>query len=576
MPRALLGRLGLLDDVQNLLVAQRPAHAVADQHEKRILRRPELDARDVRLRRHADALALHVAERAAVGEPLDALLAERVCDEGLGEAAQAAGLGGGRRVVVDGQGVGLACGCLGEEDARVADVGDDEGAVRGRVPEGGGGRGRDEGDRGRGAAFEAVRAADAVARGGEVGAAEDFVLVEGEVGRVRVVWVGLAGLGRDEVEVGAEEGVGEDGFDRDGFLLRGVDAGVVDGALRDDAEVRGAEAAEVAADGALVVLEELRFELHGFGVARLDGGEVCLGLSHGVFSVCLGVFLATGRALLQAALQLELGGRVLNVAVELVAEELAALGPSVAVEDAKVEYLWVAERAVGAGALARLLHLASHQAHGGPAGKGRYRQCPCLVGVLVVASLAARIGDAIVVLCTPQRYSNYRQVAAGYVWRGCGGGRAGRWGVGCRFGAGEFVMAAVRGSRVGVEGGRREVRDKVRVERSSGRASGEDTGSKETTPGEGPKGAEARHGESRDASVVTAMEEGRDVAGHQFIEDGGGGRGVVGAVRVVVVGEEQHRRGLLGVDGDGTRWKGPVDEYARRYRESGLLDDANW
>lgn len=120
------------------------------------------------------------------------------------------------------------------------------------------------------------------------------------------------------------------------------------------------------------------------------------------------------------------------------------------------------------------------------------------------------------------------------------------------------------------------MRDKVRVERSSGRASGEDTGSKETTPGEGPKGAEARHGESRDASVVTAMEEGRDVAGHQFIEDGGGGRGVVGAVRVVVVGEEQHRRGLLGVDGDGTRWKGPVDEYARRYRESGLLDDANW
>jgi len=127
-------------------------------------------------------------------------------------------------------------------------------------------------------------------------------------------------------------------------------------------------------------------------------------------------------------------------------------------------------------------------------------------------------------------------------------------------------MAAARRSGVGVEGGRREVRDKVRVECSLGRRNGEDPGSKVTTPGDGPKGTEARHGETRDASVVTAMEEGRGVA-HQFIEDGGGGRGIVGAVRVVA-GEEQHpgscSRGWIARGGRGpwTSTSGAIESLA--------------
>lgn len=217
IPSPLLRRLGLLNHIHNLLVSGAPTHAVGYQHHEGVLRSFEVEGADLGLGGDAHALGGHVPEGTRVGEAGEAGFAERVGDEGGGQAAQAGGFGGGVGVVSCGEGDGEAVGDAGEEDARVAAVGGEEGAGRGGVPEGGG-RGRaDEGDGAGGAAEEGGGGGGEAARLREEGGGG----VRGEVGGVdgEVGGDGVGGgfegaeLGVEEGEVGGEEGVGEDGGD---------------------------------------------------------------------------------------------------------------------------------------------------------------------------------------------------------------------------------------------------------------------------------------------------------------------------------------------------------------------------
>lgn len=126
LARGLVGRFALLDNVANLLVRQRGAHAVADEHHEGEFGGLELAPRDLGLGGYAETLLRDVAEGTCVCEHPETLLAERVGDEGGGVAAQTTGLGGAGRVVVCGHGHGETGRGGAEQDACVAEVRGDE------------------------------------------------------------------------------------------------------------------------------------------------------------------------------------------------------------------------------------------------------------------------------------------------------------------------------------------------------------------------------------------------------------------------------------------------------------------
>lgn len=210
-PGAFLGGAALLDKIDDLLVGDAAADAIADHDHEGVFAGGERGGSDFGLGGDAHAFGGHVAEGAGVGEAGHAFFAEGVGDEGGGVAAEAGGFGGVGGVVVCCQGEGGAGGGGGEEDAGVAAVGGGEGGGGGRVPEGGGGWGGDEGDGGGGAALEGVVGGCWGGWcGGEMGGGvEGVVCVEGAVGRDRVGGGGgEAELCEEEGEVGLEEGVG--------------------------------------------------------------------------------------------------------------------------------------------------------------------------------------------------------------------------------------------------------------------------------------------------------------------------------------------------------------------------------
>ncbi|KAF3914016.1 hypothetical protein ABW21_db0209427 [Orbilia brochopaga] len=93
-----LGRLvrrpAVPDDIHDLLIAQRPTHAVGQQHqEAKLALIPHRQATHLRLRADAESFLPHVAECAGVSEHAEALFAERVRDECGGVATQALSFG---------------------------------------------------------------------------------------------------------------------------------------------------------------------------------------------------------------------------------------------------------------------------------------------------------------------------------------------------------------------------------------------------------------------------------------------------------------------------------------------------
>lgn len=104
--------------------------------------------------------------------------------------------------------------------------------------------------------------------------------------------------------------------------------------------------------------------------------------------------------------------------MKLFPQELAAFTPTMTVKHPKIKDLRIPQRAIGAGALSfprDPRSLASRQTNGHPLRKGRNPDSPCLVRVLIVVALAARVGRPEVVLGAAKRDPDDGQIAAGHV-----------------------------------------------------------------------------------------------------------------------------------------------------------------